>query len=80
MIHPCGDANVLRGDQDSTNLQNASSFDTFGITAGVDYRLRDNWIMGVAFGLTDTRTKAALNRGEIDAQGYNLTLYSSFFP
>lgn len=67
------------GTRDRTAQQLGFDFVTGGITAGVDYRLTDNLIFGVAFNYL--RTDADLQRllGDVETRGYGGTLYGTYY-
>lgn len=70
--------NYNTGDFDGTSLQPAFDFDTFGVTVGGDYRVNDNFAVGI--GLTydnnDTGYKAGL--GDVDSKSTSITFYGSY--
>ena len=67
------------GDRDRT--QNAAGFDTdaVSITLGADYRFQENLIGGLAFGYTSNNTDLDSNGGSLDIDGYNLSLYGTYY-
>lgn len=70
--------NYNGGDFDGSVLQPAFDFDSFGVTAGADYRFNDNFTAGLAltFDNNDADYKAAL--GDVDSKGFSVTLYGTY--
>jgi outer membrane lipase/esterase len=70
--------NYNGGEFDGTELQPAFDFDTFGVTAGVDYRFSDNFTAGLAltFDNNDADYKFAL--GNVESKGFSVTLYGAY--
>ncbi len=50
------DGRINYGDKDQTQNQAGFDFDTIGITGGVDYRIRDNFVVGAALGYSQIET------------------------
>jgi len=67
------------GDKEKSFLESGFDFDTWGITAGIDYRFTDNLILGGAVGYLDTRADMSNNGGRLDSTGYSLSLYGTYF-
>ncbi|MEE4376480.1 MAG: Ig-like domain-containing protein [Candidatus Competibacteraceae bacterium] len=76
-IFVSGTANF--GDRDATENQAGFDFDTYGLTVGADYRFSDGLVLGTAFTYTDTDTDIDSNGGNLDTQGYSLTLYGTYY-
>jgi outer membrane autotransporter protein len=68
------------GDKDATARESGFDFDSRGITAGLDYRLSDRSVVGAAFGYSNADADIDNNGGNLDADGYSLSLYGSFYP
>lgn len=58
----------------------AAGYDTrsAGLTLGVDYRVEDNWLLGVTAGGVDTKADLA-NDGRVDVNGGKGGLYATWF-
>jgi uncharacterized repeat protein (TIGR01451 family) len=69
---------ISMGERDATSRELAFDFDTFGITAGVDYRLDAKKVIGVALGYANFDSKIE-NVSEIKSSGVTLTGYGSFY-
>lgn len=67
------------GDRDATEAEDGFDFDTFALTAGLDYRFSERFIAGVA--LASSRSDAELDGddGEVSADGYGLSLYGTYY-
>lgn len=67
------------GDAPQRGQDPSYDFKTEGITAGVDYRLSSELVVGAAFGWLSTQTRLDLDGGRIDTTGYSLSLYSTWY-
>lgn len=71
------------GDTAQTTTENASDFYSAGFTAGLDYRVLDNFILGLAAGYShiglDFANNANVSGGNVDADTYGVTLYSTYY-
>lgn len=52
--------------------------DANSVTAGVDYRLSPQWVIGAALGQTRANTDFAQSRGSIDTDGNSVIAYAAF--
>jgi outer membrane autotransporter protein len=73
-------ANGSTGDRDATSRASGFDFDGYGITAGVDYRLTDDVILGVAGGYENTDATIKQNGGNLDSDTYSVSLYGTYYP
>lgn len=71
---------IAPGKRKQTEREPGFDFDTYGITAGVDYRFTDWFILGAALGYMNTEAELDGNLGELDTTGYSLSVYGSYFP
>jgi outer membrane autotransporter protein len=71
--------NVSLGDRDRTSNQEGFDFQTNGITLGADYRFTDHLVLGAAVGYMNNNTHLDAGGGRLDADGYSLSLYGTFF-
>lgn len=69
----------VMGDKDGTDNVHGFDFDTQGITFGLDYLVDNRMVLGVALGYVDSEVDFDNNRGELESDGYSLTLYGSYF-
>ncbi len=67
------------GDRDSTQNEVGYSYHTGGLTAGADYRLTDNLVLGAAFNYLRTNATFFSSLGNTDAQGYGGILYGTYY-
>jgi len=70
---------ITTGERDDTERQPGYDLDSTGITAGVDYRYNANFIAGMAAGYTSAEADLNNNGGSQDVDGYNLTLYGTYY-
>lgn len=67
------------GERDQTQNQTGFDFDTIGITSGVDYRLRDNFVLGVAVGYSKINADFDHSIGHLDIESWNASLFGTYF-
>ena len=67
------------GDKDATDRESGFDFGTYGVTAGADYRLTSNLIVGVALGLLWTDIDLDDDGGNLDAFGLTGSLYTTYY-
>lgn len=70
---------VASGSKDETDLESGLDFDTYGLTMGADYRINNQFILGGALGIMNTQADLDNNAGDMDTQGYSLSLYGSYY-
>ena len=70
---------VNLGNKDRTGNQAGFDFKTFALTAGIDYRFTDQLVLGTAFSYVANDNQIDGNGGSLDAQGYSLTLYGTYY-
>jgi outer membrane autotransporter protein len=70
---------VSSGDKDRTENVDGFDFDAVSVTLGADYRFRDNLIAGAALGYARNDTDLDGNGGELDADGFSLSLYGTYY-
>lgn len=66
------------GDRDSTSKQSGYSFDTGGITAGVDYWFTPKLNLGAAVGYSANSVDYDSDGGSLDSDGWNLSAYGNY--
>ena len=54
-------------------------FETSGVLTGLDYRFTDEFILGTAFGYATTDADLDDDGGDIDADGYNVSVYGTYY-
>jgi uncharacterized protein with beta-barrel porin domain len=72
-------ARLTFGDKDATSREQGFDFISGGLTAGVDYRVTDNLILGAALSYTHSRADINFNLGETVTDGYGLSLYGTYY-
>lgn len=70
---------ISMGDRDATGRELEFDFDTFGITAGVDYRLDAKKVLGFALGYANFDSNVDNDTAELNSSGLTLTGYGSFY-
>ncbi len=66
-------------ERDASDLESGFDMDEMGLTAGVDYRFSDRFILGLALGLTAQDAQLTEAAGSIDSKGINLGIYGAFY-
>lgn len=70
---------IGRGESDGGSVNPAYDYDVEGVTAGVDYRKSDKWIIGGSFGYTRQDTKLPGDRGGLDTTGWSISAYTTYY-
>jgi len=70
---------LRRGSQDTTINETGFDLRSNGITAGADYRLRDNVVLGLAVGHSSGNTHFTDSSGRLDSRGNSVSLYGSYY-
>lgn len=70
---------IGRGSRDPGDTDPGGDFDNYGLTAGVDYRLTDSFILGAALGFNSNDSELNQNLGGLDSKGYSLSAYGTWF-
>jgi outer membrane autotransporter protein len=70
---------IGRAEQDGTSRTPQYDYDTTGLTAGVDYRANESWVLGAALGYTQQDTELGDDGGDVDAKGWSVTGYSTWY-
>ncbi|MFU8817718.1 MAG: autotransporter outer membrane beta-barrel domain-containing protein [Pseudomonadales bacterium] len=70
---------VSFGDQSRGANEAGFDFNSQGITAGIDYRLRDNAFLGAALGFAAVDVDFDNRGGDMDIESWNLSLFGSYF-
>jgi uncharacterized protein YhjY with autotransporter beta-barrel domain len=60
-------------------VESGFDFDTFGATAGVDYRFTDTFVLGLAFSYQSTDADLDASSGSVDTNSYNLSVYGTYY-
>jgi outer membrane lipase/esterase len=67
------------GSQDTTINETGFDFRSNGITAGADYRLRENLVLGLALGHSNGNTHFTDGTGRLDSRGNSVSLYATYY-
>ena len=70
---------IGRGSRDAGDTDPGGDFDNYGLTAGIDYRLTDSFILGGALGFNSNDSSLKQNLGGLDSRGYSLSAYGTWF-
>jgi outer membrane autotransporter protein len=70
---------IGRAKQDARSATPEYDYDTAGVTAGVDYRVNEAWVVGAALGYTKQDTELAQSRGDVDAKGWSVSGYTTWY-
>ena len=70
---------IGRGEAEGGAVNPAYDFDVEGVTAGLDYRKSDKWIIGGSFGYTRQDTQLPGDRGGLDTTGWSVSAYSTYY-
>ena len=68
-----------RGEAEPGRVSPAYDFDINGLTAGLDYRFSDRWVAGVSLGYTQQDTTLVGSEGSVEAKGYSVSGYATFY-
>jgi outer membrane lipase/esterase len=67
------------GDKDPTLNEDGFNFDSWGFTAGVDYRFTQDLVVGLAIGYGENDTNIDNSGGSLDTDTFSTSLYGTFF-
>lgn len=67
------------GEKDATFNENGFDFDSYGITAGIDYRFGSNFVAGLAVGYSSSDVDVNQGFGSTEGEGINFTAYGTYF-
>jgi len=71
--------NIGRGETDAFANSPKYDFDIKGLTAGVDYRVSDAFVLGGALGYTKQSSDLAGNQGSLDMDGWSISGYGTWY-
>lgn len=71
--------NIGRGEAEAGSLRPTYDYDIAGMTAGLDYRYSDEFIVGGALGYTHQNTDLRDRDGRMDMSGWSLSSYATFY-
>lgn len=67
------------GDKDSTANETGFDLDSYGVNGGVDYRLTDQSLIGVAIGYSTSDADLDANSGNVETDGISVSVYGSYY-
>jgi outer membrane autotransporter protein len=70
---------IGRGEHDADSVTPEYDYDTQGLTAGIDYRVNESWIVGASLGYNQQDTEVGDGRGGIDASGWSVSGYTTWY-
>jgi uncharacterized protein with beta-barrel porin domain len=68
-----------RADHDTTDVTQGFDFRDTSLTAGIDYRIGNSWILGLAAGYGTSRAHFDDDAGRVNSTHYSGALYASYF-
>jgi uncharacterized protein with beta-barrel porin domain len=71
--------NIGRGETDAIANAPKYDFDIKGLTAGVDYRVNDNFVLGGALGYTRQSSSLDGDQGSLKMEGWSISGYGSWY-
>jgi len=70
---------IGRGERDPDSLDPGFKYDSYDLTAGIDYRMNGSWILGGALGFNRNTSDLPGDAGGMDASGWTASGYASWF-
>ncbi len=70
---------LRRGSQDTTTYETPFDFRSSSVTAGIDYRLSNSFILGLALGHSSGTTEFSDGSGRLDAKSNSGSLYATYY-
>jgi outer membrane autotransporter protein len=71
--------NIGRGSTDAIANAPEYDFDIKGLTAGVDYRMSDNFVLGGALGYTRQSSSLSGDQGSLKMEGWSVSGYATWY-
>ncbi|MCP4702447.1 MAG: autotransporter domain-containing protein [Gammaproteobacteria bacterium] len=71
--------NIGIGDKDTSERESGFKFTELGITAGIDYRFADTFILGLALGYSQADADFYESAGNIDLENLSVSVYGTFY-
>jgi uncharacterized repeat protein (TIGR01451 family) len=71
--------NLRRGTQDTTTDEQGFNFQSNGVTAGLDYRLTNHFVLGIAGGHANANTDFTDGSGRLDSRNNSGSLYATYY-
>ena len=70
---------VGRGESEEGTVDPAYDYDIEGLTAGLDYRRSDRWVIGGSLGYTRQDTDLPGGRGGLETRGWSVSAYTTYY-
>jgi outer membrane autotransporter protein len=70
---------VGRGESEAGRVDPAYDYDIEGLTAGLDYRQSDRWVIGGSLGYTRQDTDLPGERGGLETTGWSVSAYTTYY-
>lgn len=67
------------GNKDVTSREPGFDFDSWSLVSGLDYRLTDQLVMGLALGYAVTDSSIDNNGGDVDLDGFGGSVYGTYY-
>jgi outer membrane autotransporter protein len=71
---------LILGSQNSTDQQTGFNFNIAGFTAGADYRVRDDLLVGLATGYSHTSADFRGSGGNLETNTWPISVYAAYLP
>lgn len=69
---------ISAGEYDGAEFQQNADFNSNNLTIGLDYRLKETFIIGAGIGFVQNEMSFQGNSGEVTSDGINLTLFGTY--
>jgi len=70
---------VATGEKDNTSIETGFDYDAYGITGGMDIRLNDMFVLGLAAGYGQTEADYTSSTGSMDMDAYSLSVFGTVY-
>ncbi len=70
---------VSTGEKDASDFESGFDFDQYALTVGLDYRIRQNFIVGVAAGYGSVDSDYQSSDGGLDIDSWNGSVFLTYF-
>lgn len=67
------------GEKDETAIESGFDFNAYGITGGMDIRLNNQFVLGLAAGYGNTSADYTNSVGTMDMDGYSVSVFGTFY-
>jgi len=70
---------IKLGDKNTTTRETGFDYNAYGLTGGMDFRLNNMVVMGVALGYGSTNADYKNSMGNMDMEGYSLSVFGTLY-